>query len=29
MMGIRVLDHVVIGQDRYFSVADRGILQVD
>ncbi len=25
-MGIRVLDHVVIGQDQYFSFNDRGIL---
>lgn len=26
VMGIRVLDHVVIGHDRYFSFSDRGIL---
>lgn len=26
VMGIRVLDHVVIGRDRYFSFSDRGIL---
>ncbi len=26
VMGIRVLDHVVIGQDRYFSFSDRGML---
>ncbi|HWP56564.1 MAG TPA: DNA repair protein RadC [Candidatus Acidoferrales bacterium] len=26
LMGIRVLDHVVIGRDRYFSFSDRGML---
>ena len=26
VMGIRVLDHVVIGHDRFFSFSDRGIL---
>ena len=26
VMGVRVLDHVVIGHDRYFSFSDRGIL---
>ena len=26
VMGIRVLDHVVVGHDRYFSFSDRGIL---
>lgn len=26
VMGIRVLDHIVIGHDRYFSFSDRGIL---
>ena len=26
VVGIRVLDHVVIGQDRYFSFADEGLL---
>jgi DNA repair protein RadC len=26
VMGIRVLDHVVIGRDRYFSFSDKGIL---
>ncbi len=26
MMGIRVLDHVVIGHDQYFSFTDRGML---
>ena len=26
VMGIRVLDHVVIGRDRYFSFSDRGLL---
>lgn len=26
VMGIRVLDHVVIGHDRYFSFSDRGML---
>ena len=26
MMGIRVLDHVVIGHDDYFSFSDRGLL---
>jgi len=26
VMGIRVLDHVVIGHERYFSFSDRGIL---
>jgi len=26
VMGVRVLDHVVIGCDRYFSFSDRGIL---
>ena len=26
VMGVRVLDHVVIGRDRYFSFSDRGIL---
>jgi DNA repair protein RadC len=25
-MGIRVLDHVVIGLERYYSFSDRGIL---
>jgi DNA repair protein RadC len=26
VMGIRVLDHVVIGQDRYFSFSDKGMI---
>jgi len=26
VMGIRVLDHIVIGHDRYFSFSDRGML---
>ncbi|MBI2210948.1 MAG: DNA repair protein RadC [Deltaproteobacteria bacterium] len=26
VMGVRVLDHVVIGRERYFSFSDRGIL---
>jgi DNA repair protein RadC len=26
VMGIRVLDHVVVGKDRYFSFADKGML---
>jgi len=26
VMGVRVLDHVVIGRDRYFSFSDRGML---
>lgn len=26
LMGVRVLDHVVIGHDRYFSFSDRGML---
>ena len=26
VMGIRVLDHVVVGHDRYFSFSDRGVL---
>ena len=26
VMGVRVLDHVVIGKDRYFSYSDRGLL---
>lgn len=26
LMGVRVLDHVVIGQERYFSFSDRGML---
>jgi len=26
LMGVRVVDHVVIGQDRYFSFSDRGML---
>ena len=26
IMGIRVLDHIVLGEGRYFSFADRGIL---
>jgi DNA repair protein RadC len=26
VMGIRVLDHVVIGRDRYYSFSDRGLL---
>ncbi|MBI4525342.1 MAG: DNA repair protein RadC [Deltaproteobacteria bacterium] len=26
IMGIRVLDHVVVGRDRYFSFSDRGML---
>ena len=26
VMGIRVLDHVVVGHDRYFSFSDRGML---
>jgi DNA repair protein RadC len=25
-MGVRVLDHVVIGYDRYFSFSDKGML---
>ncbi|MGE5819959.1 MAG: JAB domain-containing protein [Deltaproteobacteria bacterium] len=25
-MGVRVLDHVVIGCDRYFSFSDKGML---
>jgi len=26
LLGIRILDHIVIGEDRYISFADRGIL---
>ena len=26
LIGIQVLDHVVIGRDRYFSFADKGLL---
>lgn len=26
VMGVRVLDHVIIGHDRYFSFSDRGML---
>ena len=26
VMGIRVLDHIVLGQDRYFSFSDRGMV---
>jgi DNA repair protein RadC len=26
VMGVRVLDHVVVGHDRYFSFSDRGLL---
>jgi DNA repair protein RadC len=26
VMGIRVLDHVVIGRERYYSFSDRGLL---
>jgi len=26
LMGVRVLDHVVIGHDHYFSFNDRGML---
>jgi DNA repair protein RadC len=26
VMGVRVLDHVVVGQDRYFSFSDKGML---
>ncbi len=26
VVGIRVLDHVIIGQDRYFSFADEGLI---
>lgn len=26
VMGIRVLDHVVLGQDRFFSFSDKGLL---
>ena len=26
LIGIRVLDHVIIGQDRYFSFADEGLI---
>jgi DNA repair protein RadC len=26
VMGIRVLDHVVIGRDRYFSFSDKGMM---
>jgi DNA repair protein RadC len=26
MLGIRVLDHVVLGQERFFSFSDRGLL---
>jgi DNA repair protein RadC len=26
LLGIRVLDHIVIGEDRYISFADRGLL---
>jgi DNA repair protein RadC len=25
-MGIRVLDHVVIGHDRFFSFSDKGMI---
>jgi DNA repair protein RadC len=25
-MGVRVLDHVVVGRDRYFSFNDKGML---
>ncbi|MGZ8488271.1 MAG: JAB domain-containing protein [Candidatus Binatia bacterium] len=26
VMGVRVLDHVVIGHDRYFSFNEKGLL---
>ena len=26
VMGVRVLDHVIIGHDRYFSFSDKGML---
>jgi DNA repair protein RadC len=26
MLGIRVLDHVVLGHERFFSFSDRGLL---
>jgi DNA repair protein RadC len=26
LLGLRILDHIVIGEDRYISFADRGIL---
>jgi len=26
VMGVRVLDHVVIGRDRFFSFSDKGML---
>lgn len=26
LLGIRILDHIIIGEDRYISFADRGIL---
>jgi DNA repair protein RadC len=26
MLGIRVLDHVVLGSERFFSFSDRGLL---
>jgi DNA repair protein RadC len=26
VMGVRVLDHVVIGRDRFFSFNDKGML---
>jgi len=26
VMGVRVLDHVVIGYDRYFSFSDKGMI---
>ena len=27
LMGIQVLDHLIIGNNRYFSFADQGILK--
>jgi hypothetical protein len=26
VVGVRVLDHIVIGHDRYFSFSDKGLL---
>jgi DNA repair protein RadC len=28
ILGIRVLDHIILGEDDYFSFADSGLLQV-
>lgn len=29
LMGISIIDHVVLGDERYFSFADEGLLQGD